>query len=119
MIISKFCVAGSRIGKNWFLVRDSTTKTERLLTMTPVSDACPIKYHAQAKQVLHELFLAIQHPYIYPVLDIDRKVIMEQEYVITVVPFNEEGTLKDLIYQVIPSFIHVFSGAFFMHLPFY
>lgn len=90
---------GSRVGKNWYLVRDSATKTERLLTMTPVSDACPIKYSLQARQVLHELFLAIQHPYIYPVLDIDRKVIMEQEYVVAVVPFNEEGTLKDIIYQ--------------------
>jgi PX domain-containing protein kinase-like protein len=90
---------GSRVGKNWYLVRDSTTKTERLLTMTPVSETCPIKYSSQARQVLLELFLAIQHPYIYPVLDIDRKIIMDQEYVIAVTPFNEEGTLKDIIYQ--------------------
>lgn len=89
------------MGKNWYLVRDCTTKTERLLTMTPVSDACAIKYNLQVRQALHELFLAIQHPYIYPVLDIDRKMIMEQDYVIAVVPFNEEGTLKDIIYQVI------------------
>lgn len=90
---------GSRIGKNWFLVRDTTTKTERLMTMTPVVESCPIKYNSQARQVLLELFLAIQHPYIYPVLDIDRKIIMEQEYVLAVLPFNNEGTLKDIIYQ--------------------
>lgn len=68
--------------------------------MTPIAETCPIKNNSQARQVLLELFLAIQHPYIYPVLDIDRKVIMEQEYVVAVIPFNEEGTLKDIIYQV-------------------
>ncbi|GFQ70572.1 slowpoke-binding protein [Trichonephila clavata] len=90
---------GSRLDKNWFLVRDSTTKTERLLTMTPMSETCPIKYTAETRQVLLDLFLALQHPYIYPVLDIDRKIVMEQEYVIAVLPFNDEGSLKDVIYQ--------------------
>lgn len=90
---------GSRVGKNWYLVRDATTKTERLMTMTPIVETCPIKYTSQARQVLLELFLIIQHPYIYPVLDIDRKIIMDQEYVIAVLPFNNEGTLKDMIYQ--------------------
>ncbi|KFM57962.1 Slowpoke-binding protein, partial [Stegodyphus mimosarum] len=90
---------GSRLGKNWFLVRDNTTKTERLLTMTPVAENCPIKYNAETREILLDLFLALQHPYIYPVLDIDRKIVMEQEYVIAVLPFNEEGTLKDVIYR--------------------
>ncbi|KAG8183224.1 hypothetical protein JTE90_005673 [Oedothorax gibbosus] len=90
---------GSRLDKNWFLVRDSTTKTERLLTMTPMAEMCPIKNTSETRQVLLDLFLALQHPYIYPVLDIDRKIVMEQEYVIAVLPFNEEGTLKDVIYQ--------------------
>ncbi|KAF8770623.1 slowpoke-binding protein-like [Argiope bruennichi] len=90
---------GSRLDKNWYLVRDSTTKTERLLTMTPMAESCPIKYTAETRQVLLDLFLALQHPYIYPVLDIDRKIVMEQEYVIAVLPFNDEGSLKDVIYQ--------------------
>lgn len=103
-----FCYLGSRLDKNWFLVRDSTTKTERLLTMTPMAEICPIKYSSETRQVLLDLFLALQHPYIYPVLDIDRKIVMEQEYVIAVLPFNEEGTLKDVIYQVSVRFLIFF-----------
>uniref|UniRef100_A0A2L2YW27 Slowpoke-binding protein n=1 Tax=Parasteatoda tepidariorum TaxID=114398 RepID=A0A2L2YW27_PARTP len=63
---------GSRLDKNWFLVRDTTTRTERLLTMTPMAEICPMRYNADTRQVLLELFLALQHPYIYPVLDFDR-----------------------------------------------
>ncbi|XP_054721034.1 slowpoke-binding protein-like isoform X2 [Uloborus diversus] len=90
---------GSRVDKNWFLVRDTETKTERLLTMTPISETCPFRYNAETKQVLTEIFSALQHPYIYPVLDIDRTIVMEQDYIIAVLPFNEEGTMKDVIYQ--------------------
>ncbi|GIY62182.1 slowpoke-binding protein [Caerostris extrusa] len=64
-----------------------------------MAETCPIKYTSETRQILLDLFLALQHPYIYPVLDIDRKIVMEQEYVIAVLPFNYEGSLKDVIYQ--------------------
>ena len=43
---------------------------------------------------------ALHHPYIYPVLDLDFATIANTTFVITVIPHNAKGTLKDLIYKV-------------------
>ncbi|XP_076060361.1 uncharacterized protein LOC143036681 isoform X4 [Oratosquilla oratoria] len=90
---------GSRIDKNWFLVKDTTVKTERLMTLLPYDEACPIPLAQGTKEALIELFQALQHPYIYPVLDMDFASISNHCYVISVLPYNQKGTLKDLIYR--------------------
>lgn len=49
-----------------------------------------------------DLFLALQHPYIYPVLDLEfvEDAARDRAYNILVLPFNSKGSLKDLIYKV-------------------
>ncbi|GFG32951.1 hypothetical protein Cfor_05510, partial [Coptotermes formosanus] len=91
---------GSRVDKHWFVVRDTSMKTERLLTLVPLSSNCAIECNPSTRGTILELFLALQHPYIYPVLDLDFRDVSGQTYVILVLPFNNKGSLKDLIYKV-------------------
>ncbi|KAG8332986.1 hypothetical protein J6590_009432 [Homalodisca vitripennis] len=92
---------GSRVDKHWFIVRDSSIKTERLLTLVPKSLNCPIKCDAETRQVILDLFLALQHPYIYPILDLEFRegAQVSQTFIVLVLPFNTKGSLKDLIYK--------------------
>ncbi|XP_069688426.1 slowpoke-binding protein isoform X3 [Periplaneta americana] len=90
---------GSRVDKHWFVVRDTSVKTERLLTLVPLSSNCAIECNPSTRGTILELFLALQHPYIYPVLDLDFRDVSGQTYVILVLPFNNKGSLKDLIYK--------------------
>ncbi|XP_046441386.1 probable inactive serine/threonine-protein kinase slob2 isoform X1 [Daphnia pulex] len=107
---------GSRIDKQWFMIRDSSLKTERLLTIVPLSGSpaygCEVTTtDADAtRNALIDLFTALQHPYIYPVLDVDfvygavassNSPFCEEAkpVLVTVFPFNTKGSLKDLIYR--------------------
>jgi len=82
------------------MVRDTSRKTERLLTLVPLSSHCAIECNPNTRGTILELFLALQHPYIYPVLDLDFRDVSGQTYVILVLPFNNKGSLKDHIYKV-------------------
>ena len=95
-----YYVLGSRIDKHWFLIRDTQVKTERLLTLVPSSDNSPIKLNSAIREVLSELFIALQHPYIHPVLKCDFTSVDNTDYIITILPYNSKGSLKDLIYRV-------------------
>jgi PX domain-containing protein kinase-like protein len=55
--------------------------------------------------VLMELLGSLQHPYIYPILDLGFHNTEHLHYVCLVMPFNQRGSLKDLIYKVIYLFI--------------
>lgn len=97
------CVwSGSRVDKHWFIVRDSSVKTERLLTLVPKSANCPIQCDSDSRQIILDLFLALHHPYIYPVLDLEFREGAQnsQTFIVLVLPFNSKGSLKDLIYKV-------------------
>lgn len=52
------------------------------------------------KGVLMELLGSLQHPYIYPVLDLGFLYANSTNYACLVMPFNLRGSLKDLIYKV-------------------
>lgn len=52
------------------------------------------------KGVLMELLGSLQHPYIYPVLDLGFLSSNLTHYACLVMPFNLRGSLKDLIYKV-------------------
>lgn len=96
----QLCNIGSRMDRHWFVVRDSATRTERLLTVTALPDACPLRHSpCQVRPGLLEIFLGLQHPYVHPVLDIDIKVLAERPHVVVVSPLNDVGSLKDLIYH--------------------
>lgn len=91
--------------RHWFVVRDGATRTERLLTVTALPDACPLRHSpCQVRPGLQEIFLDLQHPYVHPVLDIDIKVLAERPHVVVVTPLNDDGSLKDLIYHVRANF---------------
>lgn len=100
VLVSQLNDIGSRIDKHWFLVRDATTKTERLMTMTPVVfKTCPFKASSNSPRILAELFLTLQHPYVYPVLDFDYKTLSDEPFSVVFMPFSEKGSLKDLLYH--------------------
>lgn len=53
------------------------------------------------KGVMMELLGSLQHPYIYPVLDLGFMSTGGANYACLVMPFNLRGSLKDLIHKVI------------------
>ncbi|XP_043254473.1 slowpoke binding protein isoform X1 [Colletes latitarsis] len=90
---------GSRMDKHWFAVRDNSLKTDRLITLAPLSKNCSLSISPLTKNILNDLFLALQHPYICPIFDIDFLEYENQNYVILVQPISQ-GSLKDLIYGI-------------------
>lgn len=50
--------------------------------------------------VLMELLGSLQHPYIYPTLDLGFFHSEPHHYACLVMPFNPKGSLKELIYKV-------------------
>ncbi|XP_017300699.1 slowpoke-binding protein-like [Diaphorina citri] len=50
---------GSRVDKHWFVVKDSSVKTERLLTLTPRSIQCVINNDSETRKSIMDLFLAL------------------------------------------------------------
>jgi PX domain-containing protein kinase-like protein len=50
--------------------------------------------------VLMELLGQINHPYIYPILDLNFFHTSNLTFACLVMPFNNRGSLKDLIYKV-------------------
>jgi len=96
--------SGSRVDKYWFMVRDTSLKTDRLLTLVPLNRNCPLSVCPSTKDILNNLFLALQHPYICPVFHVDFLEYEDQTYIVLVQPINQ-GSLKDLIYGVSISFL--------------
>lgn len=85
--------------KHWFTVKDTSLKTDRLITLAPLSKNCSLNITPLTKNILNELFLTLQHPYIFPIFDIDFLEFEGKNYVIVVQPISQ-GSLKDLIYGV-------------------
>ncbi|XP_020294154.1 slowpoke-binding protein isoform X1 [Pseudomyrmex gracilis] len=90
---------GSRVDKYWFMVRDTSLKTDRLLTLVPLSRNCPLTTCPSTKDILNNLFLALQHPYVCPVFHVDFLEYEDQIYIVLMQPINQ-GSLKDLIYGI-------------------
>ncbi|XP_043521728.1 slowpoke-binding protein isoform X3 [Frieseomelitta varia] len=90
---------GSRMDKHWFVVRDTSLKTDRLITLAPLNRNCSLSITPLTKNILNDLFLALQHPYIFPIFDIDFLEFESQNYVVVVQPISQ-GSLKDLIYGI-------------------
>ncbi|KAK4874069.1 hypothetical protein RN001_013429 [Aquatica leii] len=86
---------GSRSNKHWFIVQDVNLDAERLLCFVNLSASCPIKPSKVTSETVLALFRGLQHPYIYPVLDI--QFLESQAALIS--PLNHGGSLRDLIYQ--------------------
>lgn len=50
------CTSGSRVNKHWFQVQDSHSRTQKLLTMTQLSQQCVLPCTNHTKRTLSELF---------------------------------------------------------------
>ncbi|XP_015177663.1 PREDICTED: slowpoke-binding protein isoform X1 [Polistes dominula] len=90
---------GSRVDKHWFAVRDTSLKTDRLITLMPLNRNCPLSICPSTKDILNNLFLALQHPYICPIFGLEFLEYEELNYVVLIQPINH-GSLKDLIYGI-------------------
>lgn len=103
-IIAHLDDIGCRPNKNWFLLSDTTVRTDRLMTLIPLPADCvaleELSPSDSPKGVLMELLGSLQHPYIYPVLDLGVFYSNQIHYACLVMPFNARGSLKDLIYKV-------------------
>ncbi|XP_047535213.1 slowpoke-binding protein isoform X1 [Vanessa atalanta] len=94
-MISSLNPIGSRASKKWFAIHDNSIKADRLLILTPLSSKCPIEQNEHSRGLIMELFRALHHPYIYPVLDLE----LCNGHALAVLPYNSRGSLKDLIYK--------------------
>lgn len=89
---------------NFFLLFQ--TRADRLMTLLSIPPDCVALEELPSlecpKGVLMELLGSLQHPYIYPILDLGFTLIAEvpHNYACIVMPFNQRGSLKDLIYKV-------------------
>nr|XP_029727302.1 uncharacterized protein LOC109423925 isoform X2 [Aedes albopictus] len=94
---------GSRSSKHWFLLNDCTIRTDRLMTLLPLPPDCIALEELPPSEcpqgILMELLGSLQHPYIYPVLDLGFYPTESHHYACLVMPFNQRGSLKDLIYK--------------------
>lgn len=74
------------------------------MTLLPIPSNCialeELPPSDNPKGILMELLGSLQHPYIYPVLDLGFLQSDSHHYACLVMPFNNRGSLKDLIYKV-------------------
>jgi PX domain-containing protein kinase-like protein len=74
--------------------------------MIPVSSDCPAleeefsENEECPKGVMMELLGQINHPYIYPILDLNFFHTPTTHYACLVIPVNPRGSLKDFIHKV-------------------
>lgn len=105
---------GCRPNKNWFLLNDTTVRTDRLMSLVQLPADCVALEEMPPsecpKGVLMELLASLQHPYIYPVLDLGIFFTNQTPYACLVMPFNVRGSLKDLIYKVSMDGLSLASG---------
>lgn len=106
--MTHFDTIGCREDKNWFLVMDTRVRTNRLMTWIPLPANCvaleELTPFNSPKEVLMELLGSLQHPYVYPVLDLGIFYSNQTNGACLVMPINERGTLKDYIHKVIKYF---------------
>lgn len=95
---------GWRPNKNWFLLEDNIILSNCLMSSLPLPPDCDalkeLSHSDSPKRVLMEVLDSLQHPYIYPVLDLDIFISNQTHYACVVMPVDEFGSLKDFIYHV-------------------
>lgn len=122
-IIAHLDGIGCQKNKNWFLLNDKTTRTDRLMSLVPIPSDCialeKVSSMAECpKTVLMELLASLQHPYIYPVLDLGFFYTNQTNYVCPIMPLNSRGSLKDLIFKVrsVRHSVYRNNDKYFVHL---
>lgn len=122
-IIEHLDVIGCRENKNWFVLNDSTIQTNRLMTWISIPDDCAavedLARFNSPKSVLMELLCSLQHPYVYPVLDLGIFFSSPSHCACLVMPINDRGSLKDYIYKVSRRINSVYTSTLVAFLLFY
>uniref|UniRef100_A0A1B0CV79 Uncharacterized protein n=2 Tax=Lutzomyia longipalpis TaxID=7200 RepID=A0A1B0CV79_LUTLO len=85
------------------IIQLASVRTDRLMTLLPIPPDCVALEELPPSQCLKGVFMellgSLQHPYIYPVLDLGFVNFESRNYACLVTPFNPRGSLKDLIYK--------------------
>jgi PX domain-containing protein kinase-like protein len=96
---------GSRVAKYWFLVsargQGSSQRSQRVLTLQPVSKHCPIRLQRENFTLLNELLATLKHPFLHSLEYVD--YLPEHSSVVMVMTFFPQGSLKDIIYKRQPT----------------
>jgi hypothetical protein len=90
---------GSRVNKAWFCV-SCVGRDDQMMMMLPRSQKCCFPLTKTVKKTLKGMFLLLQHPYVFPITDID--FVDERDIIVVMTPLNVKGSLKDTIHQVGP-----------------
>lgn len=88
---------GSRSHKSWFRVFDKWKQENLLMTMENKPDKMMAPFTSSARDTIKDMLDLLQHPYIYPIHDID--FMVDQNIVVILYPVCKRGSLKDFIYQ--------------------
>lgn len=99
---------GWRPNKNWFLIKDTATNGDRLMSWFPLADCVALEGLSgpdSPKSMLKELLVSLQHPCVYPVVDLDIFSFNQNQYVGVVMGLSSGyhgvfGSLKDTLYSV-------------------
>lgn len=91
---------GRPVSDSHFFLLRFQIKTDRLMTLLPLPPNALEELPHSPQSVLMELLGSLQHPYIYPILDLGFFHNDSHHYACLVMPFNPRGSLKDLIYKV-------------------
>lgn len=101
---------GSRVDKHWFLVRQHGKWKDLIVTQCSKSPLSPMNFSLSNQKTIRDMLLGLEHPYLWPMIDID--LWEEHEMVIVTQEFNSNGSLKDYIYNVKPK--HDWSNKYSM-----
>ena len=96
-------ISGSRSHKTWFLV----PKKQLLLTMTDKPEKMIPTFTKQTCRAIKDMLNLLQHPFIYPIHNID--FMVDQNIVVVMYQICKRGSLKDFIYQVLKFVMFILS----------
>ncbi|PVD24707.1 hypothetical protein C0Q70_15192 [Pomacea canaliculata] len=82
--ITQLLDLGSRIDKSWFRVKDNKIQVDRMLTIMPYNPQMVLPFTRGTCKTLKELFSVVQHPYIFPVTDLD--FALDENFVVVIQP---------------------------------
>ncbi|XP_053377160.1 slowpoke-binding protein-like isoform X2 [Mercenaria mercenaria] len=95
--VKQFESLGSRPHKSWFRVNEMWQQKNLIMTMANKPDKMMAPFTSTSRVTIKDMLDLLQHPFIYPIHDIDYMV--DQSIVVVLYPICKRGSLKDYIYQ--------------------
>ncbi|KAH3820535.1 slowpoke-binding protein-like [Dreissena polymorpha] len=88
---------GGRLNKNWFQITQTRYGNQLLMTMVAKPSGMVAPFTVKWGNTIRDMLELLQHPYIYPLFDIE--FMVDQDLVVVKHLQCSRGSLKDLIYQ--------------------